>query len=64
MILLIYHRYEFLNQINSENAVFSDVAPCIASVFIYPEDGGDMFLRNIGLHNIYKAPHPRRRHSS
>jgi hypothetical protein len=32
--------------------------------FFYPEDGGDMFLRNVGLYNIYTAPHPRRRHSS
>jgi hypothetical protein len=24
----------------------------------YPEDGGDTFLRNVGLHNIYTAPHP------
>jgi hypothetical protein len=32
--------------------------------FFYPEDGGDMFLRNFGLSNIYTAPHPRRRHSS
>jgi hypothetical protein len=23
-----------------------------------------MFLRNVGLHKIYTAPHPRRRHSS
>jgi hypothetical protein len=29
-----------------------------------PENGGDKFLRNIGLYNIYRAPHPRRRHSS
>jgi hypothetical protein len=28
-----------------------------------PEDGGDIFLRNVGLHKIYTAPHPRRRHS-
>jgi hypothetical protein len=29
----------------------------------HPEDGGDMFLRNVGSHKIYTAPHPRRRHS-
>jgi hypothetical protein len=29
-----------------------------------PEDGGDMFLRNVGSHKIYMVPHPRRRHSS
>jgi hypothetical protein len=27
----------------------------------YPEDGGDTFLRSVGLHNIYTAPHPGRR---
>jgi hypothetical protein len=32
--------------------------------FFYPEDGSDTFLRNVGSHNIYRAPHPRRRHSS
>jgi hypothetical protein len=31
--------------------------------FFYPEDGGDMFLRNIRSHKIYTAPHPRRRHT-
>jgi hypothetical protein len=31
--------------------------------FFYPEDG-DTFLRNVGSHKIYTAPHPRRRHSS
>jgi hypothetical protein len=30
----------------------------------YPEDGGDMFFRNVGSHKIFTAPHPRRRHSS
>jgi hypothetical protein len=32
--------------------------------FFYPEDGGYTFLRNVGSHKNYKAPHPRRRHSS
>jgi hypothetical protein len=32
--------------------------------FFYPEDEGDMFLRNIGSHKIYTGLHPRRRHSS
>jgi hypothetical protein len=31
--------------------------------FIYPEDGGDTFLQNIGSHKNYMAPHPRKRHS-
>jgi hypothetical protein len=28
------------------------------------DDGGDTFFRNVGSHNIYTAPHPRRRRSS
>jgi hypothetical protein len=36
----------------------------LARGFFYPEDGGDTFLRNVGSHKIYTAPHPRRRHSS
>jgi hypothetical protein len=36
----------------------------LARRFFYPEDGGDTFLRNVGSHKIYTAPHPRRRHSS
>jgi hypothetical protein len=30
--------------------------------FFYPEDGGDMFLRNIGSYKIHTGPRPRRRH--
>jgi hypothetical protein len=53
-----------------KNAVFWDVAAdtCsrwfLARGFFYPEDGGDMFLRNVGSHKIYTAPHPRRLHFS
>jgi hypothetical protein len=36
----------------------------LASGFFYPEDGGDTFLRNVGSHKFYTAPHPRKRHSS
>jgi hypothetical protein len=36
----------------------------LALEFFYPEDGGDTFLRNIGSHKIYTAPHPRKQHSS
>jgi hypothetical protein len=36
----------------------------LARGFFYSEDGGDKFLRNVGSHKIYTAPHPRRRHSS
>jgi hypothetical protein len=40
------------------------VGSSLADFSFYPEDGADTFLRNVGLHNIYTAPHPRRRHSS
>jgi hypothetical protein len=36
----------------------------LARGFLYPEDGGGTFLQNVGSHKIYKAPHPRRWHSS
>jgi hypothetical protein len=36
----------------------------LARVFLYPEDGGDVFLRNVGSYKIHKAPHPRIRHDS
>jgi hypothetical protein len=36
----------------------------LARGFSYLEDGGDTFLRNVGSHKIYTAPHPRRRHYS
>jgi hypothetical protein len=32
--------------------------------FFYPENGGDIFFRNVGLSKIYTAPYPRRLHSS
>jgi hypothetical protein len=32
--------------------------------FLYPEDGSDIFLQNIGSHKIYVVPHPRRWYSS
>jgi hypothetical protein len=31
----------------------------LARGFFYPEDGGETFLRNVGSHKIYTAPHPR-----
>jgi hypothetical protein len=38
---------------------------CFAELFYNPEDGGDMFLRNIGYHSThYTASYPRRRYSS
>jgi hypothetical protein len=36
----------------------------LALGFFYPEDGGDTFLRNVGSHKIYMAPHRRRWHTS
>jgi hypothetical protein len=30
--------------------------------FLYPEDGGDTFLRNVGSHKKYTASHPRKWH--
>jgi hypothetical protein len=30
----------------------------------HPQDGGDMFLRNVGSHKSHTASYPRRRHSS
>jgi hypothetical protein len=32
--------------------------------FLYHEDGGDTFLRNVGSYKNYTAPHPRKRYSS
>jgi hypothetical protein len=36
----------------------------LAHGFFYPEDVGDMFLQNVGLHKNYILPHPRKRRSS
>jgi hypothetical protein len=36
----------------------------VARGFFYREGGVDTFLRKVGSHKIYTAPHPRRRHSS
>jgi hypothetical protein len=45
--------------------VIQSAATCsrwfLARGFFYPEDGSDMFLRNVGSHKIYTTPHPRRR---
>jgi hypothetical protein len=64
--------------VTMKNAVFWDVTPhrsCVVSSpatcslwflthrFFYPEDGGNTFLRNVGSHKIYMAPHLRRQHS-
>jgi hypothetical protein len=39
------------------------VGSSLADFFFYSEDGGDVFLQNVGLHNIYTASHCRRWHS-
>jgi hypothetical protein len=36
----------------------------LACGFFYPEDGGNTFLRNVGLYKIYTVTHPRRLYSS
>jgi hypothetical protein len=30
--------------------------------YVHPEDGGDMFLRNVGSYNNYTVAHPKRQH--
>jgi hypothetical protein len=51
---------------NQREQVTADTYSCwfLARGFFYPEDGDDMFLRNVGSHEIYTAPHPRKLHSS
>jgi hypothetical protein len=36
----------------------------LARGYLYPENGGDIFLRNVGFYYIYTVLHPRRRNSS
>jgi hypothetical protein len=36
----------------------------LALGLLYPEDGNDTFLRNVGSHKTHTVPHPRGRHSS
>jgi hypothetical protein len=49
-----------------KNAFFWDMAAATCSLwflargFFYPEDGGDTFLRNVGSHKKYTAPHSRK----
>jgi hypothetical protein len=60
--------YDFSEEIPSERlvALIRDISSrwFLAHEFFCPEDGGDTFLRNVELHNIYTVPHPKRRHSS
>jgi hypothetical protein len=72
-------RFEVFTAVTMKKAVFWDVASCSSCVnrrfgatrsrwflvreFFYLEDGGDTFLRNVGLYKNYTAQHPRWRHS-
>jgi hypothetical protein len=70
----LHVRFEVFTAVTMKNAVFWDVVPCSSCVnrrswfharrLFYHEDGGDTFLRNVGSHNNYTTPHPRKRHSS
>jgi hypothetical protein len=44
--------------------IITATAFCIHKPFTCSEDGGDMFLRNVGQNEEYTAPKPRRRLSS
>jgi hypothetical protein len=57
------------NTINMKSIIFWDMTPCsllsttgwFAELFFDPEDGGDMFLRNVGCYPTdYTASYPRR----
>jgi hypothetical protein len=50
--------------LNQQKAVDTCSRWFLARGYLYPEDGSDAFFRNVGLHNIYTALHPRRRYSS
>jgi hypothetical protein len=65
----MYVRSEVFTAVTMKNAVFWDVALCRSSV--NRRFGGryrlrlqGTFLRNVGLHKNYTAPHPKRWHSS
>jgi hypothetical protein len=61
-------RFEVFTAMTMKNIVFWDVAPCgVQSVtcltgnlvfFTCPEDGGDMFLRNVGSKQSHTVLHP------
>jgi hypothetical protein len=71
--ILIFVGFEVFTAMAMKNAVFWDVAQSAATYsswflarrFFYPEDRGVTFLQNVGsIHKTYRAPQPRRRHSS
>jgi hypothetical protein len=61
---IAYVRFEVSTAVTMQNAAATCSRWFSARGFFYPEDGGDTSLRNVCLHNIYTAPHPRRQHSS
>jgi hypothetical protein len=69
-VILNYYRgfHEYRLDIKRTTKGSQSAATCsswfLARGFLYPEDGGDTYLRNVGSHTIYTAPHSRRRHSS
>jgi hypothetical protein len=57
-------KIEVFMAVTMKNAVFSHLLTLVPRSRIFlPEDGSNTFLRNVGSDKIYKAPHPRRRHS-
>jgi hypothetical protein len=60
-----YSRFSRPEAYTSSHSVCSHLlTPVPRWLFLYPEDGGDMFLRNVDLHNIYTAPNRIGRHFS
>jgi hypothetical protein len=55
--------YSALLRLESQSAASCSHLLTARGLF-HPEDGGDTFLRNVGLPKFYTAPHPRRQHSS
>jgi hypothetical protein len=71
--LKLGHEVVFLNQfcvLVQKPSIMHDVLMLTCSRwflsrgFFYPDDGGDTFLRNVGSHKNYTAPHPKKRHIS
>jgi hypothetical protein len=69
-IFLRFIGFEVLKAAIMKNTVFRELAPCGSCTkirfggFLYPEEGGYMFLRNVGSYKAHRAPHCRRRPSS
>jgi hypothetical protein len=58
--------FEVSTAVVMKSIIFCDMTPCDVSWFLLnyclvPEDGGDMFLRNVGCNSTdYTASYPRR----